>query len=109
MIGVLAGSDPKLRDEAVVLGAHLDHLGRSGDVVFPGADDDASGVSALLEVARAFADLESRPRRTLVFAFWTGEEDGKFGSGHYARHPLWPLARTVAYVNLDMIGHPWLP
>ena len=109
VIGVLAGSDPKLRDEAVVLGAHLDHLGRSGDVVFPGADDNASGVSALLEIARAFAALDSRPRRTLVFAFWTGEEDGKLGSGHYVRHPQWPLVRTAAYVNLDMIGHPWLP
>ena len=109
VIGILAGSDPVLRDEAVVLGAHLDHLGKSGDVVYPGADDNASGVSALLEIARAFAALPARPKRTVVFAFWAGEEEGKFGSGHYVRHPLWPLARTVAYVNLDMIGHPWLP
>jgi hypothetical protein len=108
-IGALPGSDPRLRDEAVVLGAHLDHLGRSGDVVFPGADDNASGVSALLEIARAFSTLQERPKRTLVFAFWAGEEEGKFGSGYYVRHPLWPLVRTTAYVNLDMIGHPWLP
>ena len=109
VIGVLAGSDPRLREEAVVIGAHLDHLGRSGDVVFPGADDNASGVSALIEIARAFAALPARPRRTVVFAFWTGEEEGKFGSGHYVRHPLWPLAHTAVYINLDMIGHPWLP
>jgi len=109
VIGVLVGSDPGLRDQAVVLGAHLDHLGRAGDVVFAGADDNASGVSALVEIARAFAALAPRPKRTLVFAFWTGEEEGKFGSRHYVRHPAWPLARTSAYVNLDMIGHPWLP
>ena len=109
VIGSLAGSDARLRDEAVVLGAHLDHLGTSGGVLYPGADDDASGVSALLEIARAFAAMPSRPERTIVFAFWTGEEEGKFGSGHYVRHPAWPLERTVAYLNLDMIGHPWLP
>jgi hypothetical protein len=109
VIGLLAGSDPKLREEAVVIGAHMDHLGRTGDVVFPGADDNASGVSALIGIARAFAALPTRPRRTVVFAFWTGEEEGKFGSGHYVRHPLWPLARTAVYINLDMIGHPWLP
>ncbi len=109
VIGVLAGSDPKLRDEAVVVGAHMDHLGTEGGAIHPGADDNASGVSALLEMARAFATLPSRPKRTVVFALWTGEEDGKLGSGHYVRHPAWPLARTVAYVNLDMIGHPWLP
>jgi hypothetical protein len=109
VIGFLAGSDAVLREEAVVLGAHLDHLGKAGDVVHPGADDNASGVSALLEIARAFAALPGRPKRTVVFAFWTGEEEGKFGSGHYVRHPAWPLARTVTYVNLDMIGHPWRP
>ena len=109
VIGFLAGSDPRLRDEALIVGAHLDHLGKSGDVVYPGADDNASGVSALVEIARAFAMLPERPKRTVVFAFWTGEEEGKFGSGHYVGHPLWPLARTAAYINLDMIGHPWLP
>ncbi len=109
VVGVLAGSDPALREEAVVLGAHLDHLGAPGGVVHPGADDNASGVAALLEIARAFAALPARPKRTLVFAFWTGEEEGKFGSGYWVREPLWPLARTAAYLNLDMIGHPWRP
>lgn len=108
VIGVVPGSDPALRDTAVVIGAHMDHLGRIGDRIYPGADDNASGVASLLEIARAFAGLDPKPRRTVVFAFWTGEEDGKLGSGHWVRHPLWPLARTSAYINLDMIGHPWL-
>ncbi len=108
VIGVLAGCDPALRDEAVVIGAHIDHLGKSGEVVYPGADDNASGTASLIEIARAFAALPERPKRTVIFAFWTGEEEGKFGSGYYVRHPLWPLTRTRALVNLDMIGHPWL-
>ena len=105
--GVLAGSDPKLAGEAVVLGAHLDHLGIVDGAIHPGADDNASGVAALLEIARAFAASRERPKRTLVFVFWTGEEEGKFGSAHWVRHPLWPLAKTAVYLNLDMIGHPW--
>jgi len=107
VIAFIAGGDARLREEAIVIGAHMDHLGRVGDVVYPGADDNASGTSALLEIAKAFAAAPEVPKRTLVFAFWTGEEEGKFGSGHWVRHPLWPLKRTVAYLNLDMIGHPW--
>lgn len=107
VVGVVAGSDPRLSAEAVVIGAHLDHLGRLGDEIYPGADDNASGVAALLEIAKALAASLVRPRRTVVLAFWTGEEEGKLGSGHYVRQPLWPLERTVAYLNLDMIGHAW--
>ena len=70
--------------------------------------DNASGVAALLEIARAFASAPVRPKRTVVFAVWTGEEEDKIGSRHWVRHPLWPLAKTVAYLNFDMIGHPWL-
>lgn len=109
VLGRLEGSDPVLRREAVLIGAHMDHLGRPGGVLHPGADDNASGVAALLEIARAFAASPVRPRRTVLFAFWTGEEEGRFGSGHYVRHPRWPLAATTAYLNLDMIGHPWTP
>ena len=105
VLAVLPGSDPKRSSEVVVLGAHYDHLGQRDGVIHPGADDNGSGVSALLEIARVLA--AARPRRTFVFAFWTGEEDGKFGSGHYVRHPARPLSRTMAYLNLDMIGHPW--
>jgi len=107
VVGVLSGSDSTLRGDAIVLGAHIDHLGRVGDTVYPGADDNASGTSALIEIARALAAMPARPKRTVVIAFWTGEEEGKLGSGYYVRHPLWPLARTAAYLNLDMIGHPW--
>lgn len=107
VVGVLPGSDPKLEDEAVVLGAHADHLGRVGGVIHPGADDNASGVAALLEIARAFASSPARPKRTLVFALWTGEEEDKIGSGHWVRNPLWPLAKTAVYLNFDMVAHPW--
>jgi hypothetical protein len=107
VIGMIRGSDPALRDDAVVIGAHLDHLGRSGDTMYPGADDNASGVAALIEIARAFASSGRAPKRTVIFAFWTGEEEGHLGSAHYARFPVWPLERTAVYLNLDMIGHPW--
>ena len=107
VLGILPGSDPARRDEAVVLGAHYDHLGTRDGRVHPGADDNASGVAALLEIARAFAAAPRSPRRTLVFAFWTGEEEGHLGSRFYLRSPRWPLAQTAAYLNLDMIGHPW--
>jgi hypothetical protein len=107
VIGSIRGSDPALRDEAIIIGAHMDHLGRSGDTVYPGADDNASGVAALLEIARAFAASGHAPRRTMIFAFWTGEEEGHLGSIHFVHHPVWPLDRIAVYLNLDMIGHPW--
>ena len=107
VIGVLSGSDPSVRGEAVVVGAHMDHLGTTGGTVYPGADDNASGTSSLVEIAKALAALPAPPRRTVVIAFWTGEEEGHLGSAFYVGHPLWPLARTTAYLNLDMIGHPW--
>jgi len=107
VVGILPGSDPARKDEAVVLGAHADHLGRVDGVIHPGADDNASGVAALLEIARAFASSPVRPKRTLVFALWTGEEEDKIGSGHWVRSPLWPLANTAVYLNFDMVAHPW--
>lgn len=108
VLAVIPGANPSLEQEAVVLGAHMDHLGRQGATYFPGADDNASGVAALLEIARAVAASPRPPARTLVFAFWTAEEEGHWGAEHYCRHPAWPLERTTAYLNLDMIGHPWL-
>jgi hypothetical protein len=107
VIGIIRGSDPARRDEAVVIGAHLDHLGRSGDRLYPGADDNASGVAALIEIARAFAAGGRAPGRTVIFACWTGEEEGHLGSAHYVRNPVWPLDRTAVYLNLDMVAHPW--
>ncbi len=108
VVAVVPGAHPSMKEEAVVLGAHMDHLGRQGTTYFPGADDNASGVAALLEIARAVAASPRPPARTLVFAFWTAEEEGHWGAEHYCRHPAWPLERTAAYLNLDMIGHPWL-
>jgi hypothetical protein len=107
VIGMIPGSDPGRRDEAVVIGAHMDHLGRSGATVYPGADDNASGTAALLEIAKAFAAGGRAPGRTVIFAFWTGEEEGHLGSAHYVRNPVWPVERTAVYLNLDMIAHPW--
>lgn len=106
VIGIIPGTDPALKDTAVVIGAHLDHLGIVDGALIAGADDNASGSAALLEMAKAFK--ASPPKRTVVVAWWTGEEEGKFGSGHYVRNPRWPLEKTHAYLNLDMIGHPWL-
>jgi len=105
VIGILPGSDPLLKNEALVVGGHLDHLGLSLDgAVFPGADDDASGVSVVLEIARAFHTAGFRPSRTIIFAAWAGEEIGFLGSGYYVEHPAAPLDKTVLYSNLDMVG-----
>jgi hypothetical protein len=109
VIAVLAGSDATLRSEAVVVGAHMDHLGRVGGIVHPGADDNASGTAAVLQMASALAAASQRPKRTIVFAFWTGEEEGHLGSDYYVHHPVWSLQHTTLYANLDMIAHPWLP
>jgi hypothetical protein len=112
VVGLLEGADPVLRREAVVIGAHFDHLGRGefGSLapgrrgeVHNGADDNASGTAGLLALARAFARGE-RPRRSLVFAAFAGEEIGLFGSLAYVEHPAVPLADTVAMLNLDMVG-----
>jgi hypothetical protein len=112
VVGVLPGTDPRLRDEAVVIGAHYDHLGlggegslapeRHGDV-HAGADDNASGTASMMALAKAFAAAGGVPR-TLVFVAFSGEEMGLLGSAHYVRHPAWPLDRTVAMLNLDMVG-----
>jgi hypothetical protein len=112
VIGILPGGDPKLAREAVVVGAHYDHLGRGefGSMapdrrgeIHNGADDNASGAAGLLELARAFA-AQPRTRRSLVLAAFSGEEAGLAGSREYAASPPIPIASTVAMVNLDMIG-----
>jgi membrane-associated protease RseP (regulator of RpoE activity) len=103
VIGVLPGHDPRLAAEAVLVGAHYDHLGVQGGAIHPGADDNASGTAVALGLARAFAAAGGAPR-TLVFAFFGAEELGLIGSAHYVRQPPWPLARTVAMLNFDMVG-----
>ncbi len=107
VLGYVEGSDPKLKDEVVVVGAHLDHLGAFGDYVYNGADDNGSGSVGVLNIARAMALNPQKPKRTVVFALWTGEEKGLLGSRYYVRHPSFPLAKTVAYLNMDMISRPY--
>ncbi len=105
VIGIWPGSDPVLKNEALVIGAHLDHLGLGLDGrMYPGADDDASGVAVMLETARALRAGGFRPGRTIVFAAWAGEELGIRGSRFYVDHPAVPLDKTAVYLNLDMVG-----
>ena len=105
VIGVLPGTDPVLRNEYIVFGGHLDHEGVGVDgFVYNGADDDASSTATILEVLRLLRANEFKPRRTLVFAAWAGEELGLEGSGWYTEHPLFPLEKTALYVNVDMVG-----
>jgi Zn-dependent M28 family amino/carboxypeptidase len=109
--GILPGSDPKLRDEYVVYSAHWDHLGvgapdQKGDTIYNGALDNATGVAAVLAIAEAFEKLPpaQRPRRSSLFLFSTAEEQGLLGAEWYSNHPLVPLARTAADVNLDSMN-----
>ena len=109
VVGVLTGSDPVLRDEIVVVGAHYDHVGVgnavNGDSIYNGADDDASGTATVMFVARALA-AGARPKRTIVFVASTGEETGLIGTRWYLAHPARPLERTVANLEVEMIGRP---
>jgi Zn-dependent M28 family amino/carboxypeptidase len=109
VVGILVGSDPQLRDEYVVFSAHMDHVGvgapdATGDSIFNGADDDASGTATMLEVAEAFASLPRPPARSMIFLAVSGEEKGLLGSQHFAENPPVPVDRMVANINLDMVG-----
>lgn len=107
VVGWIEGSDPQLKNEALVIGAHLDHLGRRGEYVFNGAEDNASGACSVLAMARALARNPEKPKRSVVFCLWTGEEEGLLGSRWYVQHPLFPMKDTLAYINLDMVARPW--
>jgi hypothetical protein len=111
VIGILPGRDPVLRNQTVILGAHYDHLGLGGfgsldpdstGLVHNGADDNASGIAALIQVAARLA--ASPPARSVVFIAFSGEELGLLGSAHYVKQPIYPLSGTLAMVNLDMVG-----
>lgn len=111
VIGVLRGSDPELAKEAIIISAHLDHIGRlsgdrGGDVINNGADDNATGVTAVVSLADAYSSLKQRPKRSVIFMTFWGEEDGLLGSKYYAENPLWPLEKTVANINFEMLGRP---
>jgi Zn-dependent M28 family amino/carboxypeptidase len=101
VIAKLVGSDPRLRDEYVVYTAHWDHFGKTSEGVFHGAEDDALGCAALIEMARAFTKLSTAPRRSILFLAVTSEEQGLLGSQYYAVTPIYPLAKTVADLNMD--------
>jgi hypothetical protein len=110
VVGVLRGSDPKLASEAVLLSAHMDHLGvggeqQAGDQIYNGADDDASGVVAVLELARVLGEGR-RPKRTLYFVLFGSEEKGGYGAQHFLAHPPVALKQIVANLQFEMIGRP---
>lgn len=108
VIGVLKGSDTKLKDEVILLTAHMDHIGTregmSGDNIFNGADDDASGCVAVLQLARSLAD--KHPKRTVLFVFFGSEETGGQGNQYFLQHPPVPLKSIVANLEFEMIGRP---
>jgi len=113
VIGKLTGGDPKLKEQAVLIGAHYDHLGRSTDgaldpdkegEIHNGADDNASGTAGVLELAQYFAAQSQRPRRSIIFMAFSGEELGLLGSAHYVKQPTFPLEQTIAMINMDMVG-----
>lgn len=108
VLAVLEGSDPALKSSYLILSGHYDHTGvlprGDGDRINNGANDDASGASVVLEIARAFQRAGLKPKRSIVFAFWFGEEKGLFGSRYYAAHPLFPLKDTVAMINFEHMG-----
>jgi Zn-dependent M28 family amino/carboxypeptidase len=101
VVAKVEGSDPKLKDEYVVYTAHWDHFGKTADGIFHGAEDDALGCAALIEVGRAFTKLPTPPRRSILFLAVTAEEQGLLGSQYYSVTPIYPLAKTVADINMD--------
>lgn len=110
VIGWIEGKDPELKNEYVVVGAHYDHIGVSdrpnalNDSIMNGADDNASGVAAVMAMAKAFASEPKKPDRSILFLFFTAEERGLIGSHYYVKNPLFPLEKTLAMINLDMVG-----
>lgn len=108
VLAVLEGSDPALKSTYLILSGHYDHTGilprGEGDRINNGANDDASGTSVVLEIARAFQRTGIRPKRSIIFALWFGEEKGLFGSRYYAAHPVFPLKDTVAMINFEHMG-----
>ncbi|HEY3198283.1 MAG TPA: M20/M25/M40 family metallo-hydrolase [Nitrospirales bacterium] len=104
VVGFWSGSDPELQHEIVILGAHYDHFGTQGGLLFPGADDNASGTAVMLEAARVLRSTGIRPKRSILFIAFAGEEQGLLGSKFYASHPARPLGLTKAMINVDHAG-----
>ena len=110
VVGFLEGADPALNEQIVVIGAHYDHVGvlkkpkPDADSIYNGADDNASGTSGVMAIAKGLSSMKSKPKRSILFILFAGEEKGLFGSSYYVKEPLFPLKNTVAMLNLDMIG-----
>lgn len=102
--GLLRGSDPKLNDTYLIVSGHYDHVGMQGQQIYNGANDDASGTSAMLTLAEAVAHLPQRPKRSILFVAYFGEEKGLLGSRYYGAHPLFPLSKTIVNLNLEQVG-----
>ncbi len=104
VVAWLEGSDPAVNHEYIVIGSHLDHLGIRGGTTYPGADDNGSGSTAVLSIAKAFATNPTRPRRSVLFIWFAAEEIGLVGSRHYCDNPLLPLKNMTCMFNIDMVG-----
>lgn len=105
VVGLLPGSDPDYKEQVVAFTAHYDHIGKSRDgIVYPGADDDGSGTTAVLKLAEAFAKNPNKPKHSLLFLTVVGEEKGLLGSQYYVNNPVIPLNQIIADLNVDMIG-----
>jgi hypothetical protein len=104
VVALLEGSDPKLKNEYIVIGAHLDHLGIRGGNVYPGADDNGSGSTAVLSIARAMAENKIKPKRSVLFMWFAAEEMGLIGSRYYCNNPILPLENMTCMFNIDMVG-----
>jgi len=104
VVALLEGSDPEARHEYVVVGSHLDHLGIRGGQVYPGADDNASGSTAVLSIAKALSVNPLKPKRSILFIWFAAEEIGLIGSGHYTQNPILPTDGMICMFNIDMVG-----
>jgi Zn-dependent M28 family amino/carboxypeptidase len=119
VVGILRGSDPKLKDTCILVTAHYDHIGTAEtgtalspqppskdgkDRIYNGANDDGSGTVSVIEIAKALSRLKVKPKRSIVFVTFFGEERGDIGSHYYGRHPIFPVSKTVADVNLEQVG-----
>ena len=104
VLGIIPGSDPVLADEYIMICAHYDHVGVIGGNVYPGANDNASGTSMILELAESLQKLEPRAKRSIIVAFWDAEEKGLLGSGYFADNPTVPLEKIRGVFNFDMVG-----
>jgi hypothetical protein len=106
VLAKITGSDPQLKNEYVVIGGHMDHLGVSpSGEVYNGANDNASGTAVAMEIARVMKLGQANPKRTVIFGGWAAEEMGLLGSEHYCDHPTYPIEKTVTYINMDMVAH----